>query len=340
MSLTLESYLLIAFVVVLHLIVLKFVCAKKRKSIAGKHVLVTGGSSGIGLWAAIECARQGANVTIVARNQKLLDKAVEVIRENCVDKDTQTVQCKSVDLSSSYDTVRAALEQLEKDLGSIYMLINCAGMAICGTVDEFKVEDARKMMDINYWGTFYPTRYVLPRMRETGQGIIVITASQAALLGIYGYGPYAASKFALRGLAESIHMEVAHRGVQVTLCLPADTDTPGLAKENESKPLATQMISESGGLMAPETVAKKLVDDALRGNFFSIVGAESWILSTLCVGMAPWKGVFLNLLHAWLLGPLRIVGLLIRWNFVRIIKNCDRRNGGGGATLSTREKAE
>lgn len=338
MTLTLESYLLIAFVVVLHLFVLKLVCAKKKKCIAGKHVLVTGGSSGIGLWSAIECAKQGANVTIVARNQKLLDKAVEVIRENCSDKDSQRVQAKSVDLSNDYETVRAAFEQLEKDFGEIYMLVNCAGMAICGTVDAFNVNDAKKLMDVNYFGTFYPTRYVLPRMKEKGDGIIVITASQAALLGIYGYGPYAASKFALRGLAESIHMEVAHLGVQVTLSLPADTDTPGLAKENESKPLATQMISESGGLMKPETVATKLIHDALSGTFFSIVGAESWILSTLCVGMAPWKGVFLNICHAWLLGPLRLIGLLIHWNFVRIIKRCDHMSGSQNNT--PREKEE
>lgn len=324
MSLSLESYLLVSLVVVLHLLVLKFVAAKPKKSIAGKHVLVTGGSSGIGLWAAIESARQGANVTVVARNQKLLDKAVAVIRENCADKDSQRVHCKSLDLSTDYESVRTGLEEVEKEMGEIYMLINCAGMAICGTVDTFKVDDAKKLMDVNYFGTFHPTRYVLPRMKATGQGIIVITASQAALLGIYGYGPYAASKFALRGLAETIHMEVAHLGVNVTLCLPADTDTPGLAKENESKPLATQMISESGGTLQPETVAKKLVNDALSGTFFSIVGAESWILSSLCVGMAPWKGVFLNLFHAWLMGPLRVVGLLIRWNFVRIIKRCDR----------------
>lgn len=325
MTLTLESYLLIALVVFLHLLVLKFVAQKPKKSIAGRHVVVTGGSSGIGLWAAIEAARLGAHVTIVARNQKLLTKAVEVIKENCRDKEEQKIQSRSIDLSSDYETVKTALEQLEKDVGVIYMLVNCAGMAICGTVDEFKVEDAKKLMDINYFGTFYPTRFVLPRMKASGEGIIVITASQAALLGIYGYGPYAASKFALRGLAETIHMEVAHRGVNVTLCLPADTDTPGLARENESKPLATQMISESGGLMKPETVAKKLIDDALSGNFFSIVGAESWILSSLCVGMAPWKGVFLNIFHVWLLGPLRVIGLFTRWNFVRIIKNCDRR---------------
>lgn len=326
--------MLIGVVIVLHLLVLKLVRKKPNKCIAGKHVLVTGGSSGIGLWSAIECAKLGANVTIVARNQKLLDKAVQVIREQCKDKTTQKVQCKSVDLSADYDVVQNALRQIEEDMGDIYMLVNCAGMAICGTVDQFKVDDAKKLMDVNYFGTFYPTRYVLPKMKKSGDGVIVITASQAALLGIYGYGPYAASKFALRGLAETIHMEVAHKGVNVTLCLPADTDTPGLAKENESKPLVTQMISESGGLMTPETVAKQLVHDGLQGTFFSIVGAESLILSTLCVGMAPWKGVFLNIFHAWLLGPLRFIGLLIRWNFNRIIRRYD------GVEPTSREKED
>lgn len=325
MSLTLESYVLIAIVIILHLLVLKLVLRKPAKSISGKHVVVTGGSSGIGLAVAIECARRNAHVSIIARNRKLLEKAVEVVRANCSNQETQKIQFKSLDLSTDYDTVRKGLQELEEEAGEIYMLVNCAGMAICGTVDQFTPEDARKMMDINYFGTFYPTRFVLPRMKETGQGIIVITASQAALLGVYGYGPYAASKFALRGLAETIHMEVAHRGVGVTLCLPADTDTPGLARENESKPLATQQISESGGLMSPKTVGEQLVKDALSGNFFSIVGAESWILSTLCVGMSPWKGVFLNLLQVWLLGPLRAIGLVIRWNFVRIIKRCEKQ---------------
>jgi 3-dehydrosphinganine reductase len=82
-------------------------------------------------------------------------------------------------------------------------------------------------MDVNYFGTFYPTRYVLPKMKAAGDGIIVITASQGALMGIYGYGAYAASKFALRGLAETIAMESKSKGVSVTLALPTDTDTPG-----------------------------------------------------------------------------------------------------------------
>lgn len=103
------------------------------------------------------------------------------------------------------------------------MLVNCAGMAICGTIEDTKPEDAKFLIDLNYLGTFYPIQYVLPKMKANKDGIIVLTASQAGLLGIYGLGAYSASKFALRGLAEALSMETKHLGINVTLALPADT---------------------------------------------------------------------------------------------------------------------
>lgn len=72
------------------------------------------------------------------------------------------------------------------------------------------------MMDLNYFGTYYPTRHCLAKMKQRKSGTIVITASQAALMGIYGYGAYTAAKFALRGLAETIAMEASHCGVSVS----------------------------------------------------------------------------------------------------------------------------
>ncbi|XP_053695444.1 3-ketodihydrosphingosine reductase [Sabethes cyaneus] len=294
---------------------------KRRSQIYGKHVLVTGGSSGIGLWVAVECARLGADVTIVARNVEQLEKAKQQL-DSCKLVPEQKINFRSIDLTKSYEIVEQGLQEIELAVQPIYMLINCAGMAVCGTIEDTTLEQAKQMMDINYFATFSPTRFVLPKMKRAKEGIIVITASQAALVGLYGYGAYGASKFALRGLAETIAMEAKHCGVSVTLALPADTDTPGLARENESKPLETKIISGSGGLAKPEDVGRKIVHDALNGSFFSVLGMESWVLSTMCVGMAPWKGPIICLLQFYLLGPLRLVGLLIQWNFQRIIKNC------------------
>lgn len=316
-----EIILTVLGIVFVHGLIFYLVSRKSLANIRGKHVVVTGGSSGIGLWAAVECVRLGANVTIVARNVKQLEKAKEQLVSSKIRED-QKIEYRSIDLAKGYDGVEKGLEEIETSVGPIFMLVNCAGMAICGTVEDTSIEDAKLMMDINYFATYYPTRYVLPKMKAAKDGIIVITASQAALIGLYGYGAYAASKFALRGLAETIAMESKHCGVSVTLALPADTDTPGFERENESKPLETKIISGSGGLAKPEDVGKRIVHDALKGSFFSILGLESWILSMLCVGMSPWKGPILCVLQFYLLGPLRLVGLLIQWNFQRIIKKC------------------
>ena len=221
----LEIALVISAIILIHGTIW-YLLSSKPKKINGKHVVVTGGSSGIGLWAAIECAKRGAHVTIIARNTQLLEKAQTLISKSRVNEQ-QKIEYMPVDVSKDYETVSKALSEIEEKSGDIYMLINCAGMAICGLVEEMSVDDVKYLMDLNYFGTVYPTRYVLPKMKAVGEGIIVITASQGALMGIYGYGAYAASKFALRGLAETIAMESKSKGISVTLALPADTDTPG-----------------------------------------------------------------------------------------------------------------
>uniref|UniRef100_A0A336MDM6 3-dehydrosphinganine reductase n=1 Tax=Culicoides sonorensis TaxID=179676 RepID=A0A336MDM6_CULSO len=307
-----------------HLIVI-YLLNKKTKDIRGRHVVVTGGSSGIGLWVGVTCSKLGANVTIVARNPKWLEKAKLLIEENRL-TEAQRVETKSLDLSKNFEDVSKGFAEIEASMGPIYMLVNCAGFAMCGKVEDIDVADAKLMMDVNYFGTYYPTRYVLPKMREAQEGIIVITASQAALMGIYGYSAYAASKFALRGLAETIAMEAKQDGISVTLALPADTDTPGFERENKEKPEETKIISGSGGLAHPKDVGERIVRDALACNFFSILGFESWVLSSMSVGVATWNGPFLTLLHVLLLGPLRLVAVGLQWHCQYVIKKCRAKN--------------
>jgi len=318
LSIEITIYILIALIV--HILIYILVTKKKPKNINGKHVVITGGSSGIGLHLAIECAKRGANVTLIARNVNLLEKAVKLLYLN--KKNEQQFQYKSLDISESYDAVEKCFKEVEESIGEIEVLINCAGFAICGVFEEVSIEDAKKLMDINYYGTYYCTRYVLPKMKERRSGTIVITSSQAALMGIYGYGPYSVAKFALRGLAETIAMETKLYNISVTLALPADTKTPGFENEEKSKPKETKLISGTGGLAKPEDVAKSILEDSLNGMFFSIRGMESWILTILCCGMAPWGGFGFHLIQAFLMGPLRIIGYFIHMNFQKIIKNC------------------
>lgn len=305
--------------------------------------MFSGGSQGIGLWVAVECAKRGANVTLIARNIKSLEKAKLLIEENCKNE-AQKIEYYSLDVSANYDDVEKAFKEIEEKSGPIFMLVNCAGAAICGRFEEIDVKDARWMMDLNYFGTYYATRCVVPGMKKAQDGIIVFTASQAALLGIYGYSAYAASKFALRGLAETVAMETKQHGISVTLALPryrlvciifvqvfdprfcfSDTDTPGFQRENLSKPEETKLISGSGGLAHPKDVAEKIVKDALNGSFFSIRGFESFLVSHICVGMSTWNGPFVTLFQVLFLGPLRLVALGIQWNFQQMIKRVQKK---------------
>lgn len=248
----------------------------------------------------------------------MLEKATAVIKE--ASSSDQKIEYRSLDLTKGFENINRVFAEIEEKSGDIYMLVNCAGMAICGTIEETKPEDAKFMMDLNYFGTFYTIQYVLPKMKARKDGIIVITSSQGGLLGIYGLGAYSATKFALRGLAETVSMETKHLGINVTLALPADTDTPGFTNEEKSKPKETKDICGSGGLFKPQDVAKSILKDALKGSFFSIVGFESWILSLLCCGMSPWKNPLLSLFQFYTMGPLRLVGIMIQWNFERIVK--------------------
>ncbi|XP_055325912.1 3-ketodihydrosphingosine reductase-like, partial [Sitodiplosis mosellana] len=297
MTFLIEIVLVVAFLVIVHIAIHRWVSKKPLRSIRDRHVVITGGSQGIGFWIAVNCVKLGAHVTIIARSVEKLESALEKIQLHRVN-DKQLIQYRSIDLSKSYDSVKNALSALEEDTAPIYMLVNCAGGAICGRVDEISPDDAVYLMNINYYSVYYPTRYVLTKFKETGDGIITITASQASLVGIYGYGPYAAAKFALRGLAETIAMEVSNTNISITLALPADTDTPGFENENRTKPEETKIISGGGGLAKSENMAHKILTDSLSGHFISISGFKSWMLTIICSGMMKvaliWPNSFLR----------------------------------------------
>nr|XP_034195856.1 3-ketodihydrosphingosine reductase isoform X2 [Osmia lignaria] len=283
---------------------------------------VTGGSSGIGKCVAILAAKYGAHVTIIARDVQKLEAARNEIIRACKNKNVQKVEYLSLDIGDDYNMVEKALNDLERTMGPIYMLVNCAGTAICGKIEDTSVEDLNKMIHINFLGSYYCTKAVVPRMKASQDGIIVLTSSQAALLGIFGYSAYCSTKFALRGLAESISMELAPYNISVTLSLPPDTDTPGFAIEELSKPLETKLISQTSSLVSPEVVADKLFKDALAGKFFSTVGIEGFMLTVLCVGMSPFNSIMELLSQSMLVGLFRLVSAWYLVNFKKIIQNC------------------
>ena len=318
----LDIILTIVALLVTILFVRYYFWRRRIRNVDNRHVVVTGGSSGIGKCVAIIAAKYGAHVTIIARDLQKLEIARNEVIHACKNKDVQRVEYLSLDVGGDYKTVEKALSDVEKTMGPIYMLVNCAGTAICGKIEDTSVADLKKMININFLGSYYCTKAVVQRMKASQEGIIVLTSSQAALLGIFGYSAYCSTKFALRGLAESIAMELAPYNISVTLSLPPDTDTPGFAIEELSKPLETKLISETSALVRPEVVANKLFNDALAGKFFSTVGVEGFMLAALCAGMSPFSSIAELVVQSTLVGLFRLVSACYLVHFQRIIRNC------------------
>ncbi|XP_062594520.1 3-ketodihydrosphingosine reductase-like isoform X2 [Saccostrea cucullata] len=313
-------YCFIFFLLLIIFIISKLL-SPKQINIQGKHVLITGGSSGIGKALAIEAVRQGANVTIIARNEKRLDEAKQKIERQIKDRNLQVLAI-SVDITKDADTVKNAVNKAEKELGPITILINNAGSAIAGRFEETSVEQFQRMIDLNFLGSVNVTKAAIKGMKENNEGRIVFISSQAGQVGVFGYTAYSASKFALRGFAESLQMEVKPYNIYITMAFPPDTDTPGLAEENKSKPKETLLISDTVGLFSPSDVAKTVFRDAVNGRFLSYVGMDGWLLSNLSSGMSPATSIVDLLQQVFTMGIFRFVCQFYLFHFDRIIRKC------------------
>lgn len=116
--------------------------------------------------------------------------------------------------------------------GSVDILVNCAGYAVARKFLDTPTDDIQGMLHLNYLSAVHVTRILLPYMldqkfHQTHERRIAFICSLASQVGVYGYAAYTGSKYALRGFAETLEMELGHKGPFVTIAFPPDTDTPG-----------------------------------------------------------------------------------------------------------------
>lgn len=290
----------------------------------GSHVLVTGGSSGIGKEVAIEAVKRGANVTLLARNEVKLREAKEVIETFIQDATKQKVFFVSVDVSKEYEPVEMAIQKAVAELGPVDMLVNSAGISHPGEFDVLTVDQFRNMMDVNYFGSIFATRAVIPEMKKRQLGRVVFLSSQAGQVGLFGFTGYSATKFALRGLAEALQMEVKPYNIHICIAFPPDTDTPGLHEENKTKPMETKLICETSGVFEANHVARIILNDAVKGSFQSFLGIDGWLLSSLASGMSPVTSVLDAMFQVLTMGLFRAVSLVYLAHFDRVVARCYR----------------
>jgi NAD(P)-dependent dehydrogenase (short-subunit alcohol dehydrogenase family) len=184
--------------------------SRKEQNVA-KVVLITGCSSGIGCDLAQRLAKSGYRVAATARNAQTLEGQEAALK-------------LSLDVTQPA-SIQQAVEQTLRELGRIDVLVNNAGYAVRGAVEEVPVEQAQQMFDANLFGVMRMIQAVVPHMREQKSGRIINISSVVGKLVTPGNGVYSASKFALEGLSDALRMELAPFGIQVIVVEPGSTRT-------------------------------------------------------------------------------------------------------------------
>lgn len=251
---------------------------------------ITGGSSGIGLAMAKSLALDGHNLALFARRLQPLSDAAEDIERATGAK----VTCHQVDVGDP-EKMRQAVENAVARHGAAptWAIAN-AGIAEPGLFRDQALDRFDAQMRTNYLGALYFAKAVTLHMKT---GHLVFVSSGAALFGIYGYSAYAPTKFAMRGLAEVLRVELAP-DIAVTLAYPPDTDTPQYVAENQTKPKVTKEITAGAGLLPPEKVADIILARAERGKFTAAPGFQMKALLLLHSVLGP-------ILRRWQIGLAR-----------------------------------
>lgn len=186
-----------------------------------RTALITGCSSGIGRETAIAFGKRGWRVYATARDADdvadLADRGLETLALDVTDD----------------DAVERATATVREEAGGVDCLVNNAGQAYVGPVEEFTAEEVRAQFDVNLYGAQRTMRAVLPGMRERGDGTIVNVSSVAGLVSLPGLGLYSGSKHAIEALTDALRAEVAGFGVDAVLVEPGPVGTNVLANKTD-----------------------------------------------------------------------------------------------------------
>jgi NAD(P)-dependent dehydrogenase (short-subunit alcohol dehydrogenase family) len=244
---------------------------ESRYSLAGRVVVITGGSRGLGLLLAREYARHGARLVLVARDTAALERAAGELRDTGAE--VLTAPCDIADRARVEGMVAATLERF----GRIDVVLNAAGEIEVGPLEAMTRQDFHEAMDANFWGAFNVINAALPHL-PAGDARIVNVSSIGGLLSVPHLLPYSASKFALTGYSLGLRMELARRGIPVVTVCPGlmRTGSPINAKFKGDAAAEHAWFSVADALpllsMSGARAARAIVRASRRGDVLLLLG--------------------------------------------------------------------
>jgi 3-dehydrosphinganine reductase len=254
------------------------------------HAVISGGSSGIGLALARLLAREGWNLTLLARDAGRLEAARAELAQ-----DGTIVNLAAADVRDE-SAVAAAMAAAIAQLGPPDLVVASAGIVVPGLFTELPAIAFSDTLDVNFHGAVHLVRAALPAMRARRAGRIVLISSGAGLIAFYGYTAYAPSKFALRGFAEALRSELKPDGIGVSIVYPPDTDTPQLREELRVRPAITSRLAGGARVRSADAVARAILKGVRRRRFTIAPGWEMGVLARLHNLLGP-------LLHRFAFDP-------------------------------------
>lgn len=215
-----------------------------------KVVVITGASSGIGLALAKQFASNGSRVVMAARS---VDKLQIVASQ--LNTSGQVALAVKTDVTNE-DDCRNLMDKTVQTFGQIDILINNAGISMRALFETCELSVLKQLMDINFWGTVYCTKYALPHLLKT-RGSLVGISSIAGFIGLPGRSGYSASKFAMHGFLHTVRTENLKKGLHVLIAAPgftasnvrfsaltADGSPQGETPRNEDKMMSAETVAE------------------------------------------------------------------------------------------------
>ncbi|KAK3322291.1 hypothetical protein B0H66DRAFT_197609 [Apodospora peruviana] len=257
---------------------------KNHMPVEGRTVLITGASEGMGRSVAIQLARKGAHIILVSRNVGRLEEALADVQAAAKSPATQRFRWISADVSEPDYASAVIAEAIAWNGGAAPDIVWCvAGMSTPMLwEEEGSMAAARRNMDVNYFGAAEMSRTILKEWLSPENSTspksepkhIIFTASVLTFFAIAGYSPYTPSKWALRGLADTLESEMhlyPDNPVKVHVVYPATITSPGFERENATKPGIAFELEKGESVETPDTVAERSIAGLEAGDHFVTV---------------------------------------------------------------------